>query len=104
MRSSEAACLANSAVFVCSGASRTDVVSRNPAGDRGRRGQRDQLLVVRVHEPADRAESAEASLVSPPGPVDESPAFRVRNCVRKADPDIHAEPPSSLVHSVKDRQ
>ncbi len=28
MRSSEAACLANSAVFVRSGASRTDVVSR----------------------------------------------------------------------------
>src|SRR5580693_1860163 len=69
------------------------------AGDRRGGTEGDKLLVVGVHEAADRAQSAEPSFLGMPSPVDEGPAFGVGDRVGQADSDLHAKNLRRLVWS-----
>jgi hypothetical protein len=79
-------CLATEAALSRSGPSRTEA---DPLGHRGRRGERDQRLVVAVDDAVDGPEGREAAPVGSPRPLGQLLAGGSRHRVRKPDPNVH---------------
>jgi hypothetical protein len=66
------------------GAGETD-----PLGDRGGRRQRDERLVVVVHDAVERPEAREAALIRPARPLEQLIPLDAGNRGRQTDTDVH---------------
>jgi hypothetical protein len=62
---------------------------RDPLGDRGGSGERDQRLEPRIDEPVHRREAGEASALTAPRELEDLIPPRPGNRARQSDPYVH---------------